>query len=62
MLGLFSAKSGHPLADAKEARRVLNELAVRDAAPALDEVAGWLESVAGDELLRLSDRLSLILQ
>jgi hypothetical protein len=62
MLGIFSAKSGHPLADAKEARRVLGELSVRDAAPALDEVSGWLESVAADEVLKLSDRLALIFQ
>lgn len=62
MLGIFSAKSGHPLADAKEAKRVLNELSARDAAPALDEVAGWLESVAADEVLKLSDRLALVFQ
>ncbi|MEZ5614945.1 MAG: hypothetical protein R3E35_06995 [Rhodocyclaceae bacterium] len=62
MLGLFSAKSGHPLADAKEARRVFDELAAREAAPALDEVSGWLESVAGDEILKLSDRLALVSQ
>lgn len=62
MLGIFSAKSGHPLADAKEARRVLTELSVRDAAPALDEVSGWLESVAADEILKLSDRLALVFQ
>ena len=59
MLGLFSAKSGHPLADAKEAKRVLGELSMRDAATALDEVSGWLESVAGDEVLNLADRLAL---
>ena len=62
MLGIFSAKSGHPLADAKEARRVLNELSVRDAAPAIDEVSGWLESVAADEIFKLSDRLALVFQ
>lgn len=62
MLGLFSAKSGHPLADAKEAKRVLGELSMRDAATALDEVSGWLESVAGDEVLNLSDRLALVFQ
>jgi hypothetical protein len=62
MLGIFSAKSDHPLADAREAKRVLNELAARDAAPALDEVSGWLESVAADELFKLSDRLALVFQ
>lgn len=62
MLGMFSAKSDHPLADAKEAKRVLGELAVRDAAAALDEIAGWLESLAADEKLRLSERLALVFQ
>jgi len=62
MLGIFSAKSGHPLADAKEAKRVLGELSVRDAATALDEVSGWLESVAADEVLKPSERLSLVFQ
>ena len=62
MLGFFSAKSNHPLADAKEARRVLGELSVRDAAPALDEISGWLESVASDEAFKLSDRLGLVYQ
>jgi hypothetical protein len=62
MLGMFSAKSDHPLADAREAKRVLAELAVRDAASALDEVAGWLDSVATDEKLKLADRLALIFQ
>lgn len=62
MLGIFAAKSDHPLADAKEAKRVLAELAGREAASALDEVASWVESVATDEKLRLSERLSLIFQ
>ncbi|MCZ7653404.1 MAG: hypothetical protein M5R42_02675 [Rhodocyclaceae bacterium] len=62
MLGIFSAKSGHPLADAKEARRVIGELSGRDAASALDEVSGWLESVATDEVLKLPERLALVFQ
>lgn len=41
---------------------MFDELALREAAPALDEIAGWLESVAADELLRLSERLALVLQ
>ncbi|KAB2937295.1 MAG: hypothetical protein F9K21_06645 [Rhodocyclaceae bacterium] len=62
MLGLFSAKSDHPLADAREARRVFEELSGRDAVAALDEVAGWLESVAADELLKQPERLALVFQ
>ncbi|MCA1973686.1 MAG: hypothetical protein LDL44_12675, partial [Caenispirillum sp.] len=41
---------------------MLEELASREAAPALDEIAGWLESVAADELFKLPERLALILQ
>jgi len=62
MLGIFSSKSNHPLADAKEARRVFDELSMREAGVALDEVCGWLESVSGDELFKLSDRLALVSQ
>ncbi len=62
MLGFFSAKSDHPLADAKEARRVLGELAAREAAPALDEISNWLESVVADEILRPAERLTLVFQ
>ncbi len=62
MLGIFSNKSDHPLADAKEAKRVLGQLAARDAAAALEEVAGWLESLAADERIKLGDALALLLQ
>lgn len=60
MLGLFSPKSDHPLADAREARRVFEELAGREPQQALDEVSGWLESVAADERMRLAERLALV--
>lgn len=45
--GLFAQKQGHPLADAREVRKILSELPKDNAFKALDEVAGWLESVAG---------------
>lgn len=46
--GLFGqAKSEHPLADAKEFRRILGELPSDNAHKALEEIAGWLESVRG---------------
>lgn len=35
----------HPLADAKELKRVLAELPQKDHAKSLDELSGWLESV-----------------
>jgi hypothetical protein len=45
--GLFTQKQDHPLADAREVRKILNELPKDNAFKALDEVAGWLESVVG---------------
>jgi len=62
MLGIFAAKSDHPLADAKEARRVLGELGARDSAAALDEISGWIESLAADERLGLADTATLLFQ
>lgn len=45
--GLFAQKTEHPLADARELRKVLAELPRDNAFRALDEIAGWLESMAG---------------
>ena len=45
--GLFAQKTEHPLADARELRKALNELPRDNAFKALDEIAGWLESLAG---------------
>ena len=47
MLGLFGSKSSHPLADAKEAKGILEELATGEPARVVDETAGWFESLAG---------------
>lgn len=47
MLGFFSAKPDHPLADAKEARRIVAEIAAHEPVAALGEAAGWFESLAG---------------
>jgi hypothetical protein len=49
MLGLFGTKSTHPLADAKEAKRILSELAACEAIACVDETTGWFESLAGLE-------------
>ncbi|HMM53445.1 MAG TPA: hypothetical protein PKC23_00345 [Candidatus Desulfobacillus sp.] len=62
MRGIFSAKSSHPLADAREARRILDGLAAEEPSAALDAISGWLESVVADELLRLPDCLGLVLR
>lgn len=62
MLGLFSAKPDHPLADAKEARRVLAELPAGEPPAALDSAAAWLESLVATDEFKADRRLELILQ
>jgi len=49
MLSLFSRDDAHPLADAKELKRVLAALPVKDEAKSLDELSGWLESLMNSE-------------
>ena len=39
-------KPDHPMADAREARRLLEELPAQDAVKALDELAHWHESLS----------------
>ncbi len=62
MLGLFSAKSDHPLADAKEMRRVLDLLATQEPEVALDETMAWIESLSVAEDMKLEQRLDLMLR
>jgi hypothetical protein len=45
--GLFAQKTDHPLANARELRKVLSELPKDNAFKALDEISGWLESLEG---------------
>lgn len=45
--GLFAQKAEHPLLDPRELRRILSELPKDNAFKALDEIAGWLESMLG---------------
>jgi len=59
---LFSSSTDHPLADVKEARRVLTELATREPAIGIEEAATWLESMAADEGFKLEQRLDVALQ
>ncbi|MBU0752441.1 MAG: hypothetical protein KJ787_05975 [Gammaproteobacteria bacterium] len=63
MLGsLFSSKPDHPLADAKEARRIFTALQSREPATAIDEATALLESLVGVEGFKPEQRLGLILQ
>ena len=62
MLGFFSAKVDHPLADASEVRRVLNQLPAQEPAEALDSATAWLESLVATPEFRPERRLELIAQ
>lgn len=62
MLGFFSSKSQHPLADAKEAKRIFGELATREPLGAIEEATGWLESIPGEASFKPVQRLELILR
>ncbi len=62
MLGLFSAKPDHPLADAKAARRAVAELPALEPAAAIDSAMAWLESLIATDGFRPERRLELILQ
>jgi len=53
-------KPDHPLADPKEAKRVLEALPADDPVKALDELMHWMESVAAVEGFRPEDRVQLL--
>jgi hypothetical protein len=62
MLRIFGGgKSDHPMADLKEARRLLGELPASDALRALDEINHWFESVRADQEFRPGHRATLAL-
>lgn len=62
MLGLFSSRPDHPLADAKEAKRICGALLTREPEAALDEATALLESLARTEGFRIEQRLAAVLQ
>jgi len=47
MLGLFSAKSEHPLASTKEAKRIAVEISQLPPEKAMGEASTWFESLTG---------------
>ncbi|NJN40020.1 MAG: hypothetical protein HC807_02975, partial [Gammaproteobacteria bacterium] len=62
MLKIFTGgKSDHPMADLKEARRLLGELSPTDSLHALDEINHWFESVRADQAFRPAHRAALAL-
>jgi len=60
MLGFFSNKTIHPLADAREAKRVIAEIAGREPQSAVEDASAWLESISADEGFKLALRLDLL--
>lgn len=62
MLRMFSSKVSHPLADAKEMRRVLEEVANHEPAAALEETMAWMDSLSHAADLKLDWLLDLLLR
>lgn len=61
MLNLFRAgRPDHPMADAKEARRILAALPAQDV-KALEELAHWNVSVSSVEGFKLAERIELLM-
>ncbi|MDH5220605.1 MAG: hypothetical protein OEW94_05170 [Betaproteobacteria bacterium] len=62
MISLFGrGKPDHPMADARQARRLLDELPPRDPVKALGDLAHWHESVAATPDFRPEARIELLL-
>jgi hypothetical protein len=61
MISLFgNKKPDHPMADIKEARKILEELPTNDAFKCADELSHWLESVMAEEGFKAEYRAQLI--
>ncbi len=55
------SKPDHPLADPKEAKRLLDALPTNDPVKALDELTHWVESVAALEGFKPEVRIQLLI-
>lgn len=62
MLGFFSKQAAHPLADPREAKRILADIASGEPLSAAEEASGWLESIVAATDFKLAQRLDLILK
>ncbi len=61
MISLFgSKKPDHPMADVREARKLLGELPTGDALKCADELSHWLESVMAEEGFKPEYRAQLV--
>jgi len=62
LINLFPQRPDHPLADAKELKRILAELHVEKAAHAVDELASWFESLKHARNFRLDHYFDVLRQ
>ncbi|MBE2258050.1 MAG: hypothetical protein IAE88_04285 [Rhodobacteraceae bacterium] len=62
ILNLFAQRPDHPLADAKELKRILADLHVDKAAKAVDELRGWFETLRHAEHFRLDHFFDVLRQ
>jgi hypothetical protein len=61
MLGIFNGtRSDHPLADPKEAKRILEALPAADPLHSIEEITHWLESVRAEVSFRPESRAQLV--
>src|SRR6266404_1617110 len=59
-MALFGgAQPDHPMADLKQAKRLISELPANDSLKALDEVTFWLDSICRDEGFKVNSRYEL---
>lgn len=59
---LFSARSEHPLAEAKALKKVIAELPLDNTFKAVDEICGWLESLRQADDLRVDHYFEVLRQ
>ena len=62
LLKLFPQRPDHPLADAREFKRILAELHVDKAAKAVEELASWFESLRHAKDFRLDHYFDVLRQ
>ena len=61
MLKFFGGKPDHPMADLKEARKILDEIPANDVQKAIEELGNWLDSVSSTEGFKPELRAQLLL-
>ena len=62
MLGFLFNKTTHPLADAREVKRILAGITSSEPLNAMEDAGAWIESLAADQSFKLAQRLDLLLR